>query len=237
MKQWLQSCSALRNLRAWSLPISAAEYADILSTPSICLTTLDIRTFLIGDPFELYASLTLQSKLRRLTVILWEPLDADETPLDADEVRSQALADAICKLSDLRELESNEAFTLQQFENICASAPLLETIVLASGHMHNGYLAPLEKLSNLKFFAFKGTSRISAQAFMKFIAVLQADPFGSHENLEISLQSQYPDMMSADEHIMVADALEDAFGGLFGVILPSGIDSDDEMTTGFMIAD
>ncbi|KAK4137244.1 hypothetical protein BT67DRAFT_438501 [Trichocladium antarcticum] len=228
-KQWLQSSCALRNLRAWNFPISAVDFADILSTPNFSLTTLNLRGFLIGDPFRFYASLALQSKLRRLVVIIWNPLDADE-------VRSQVLADGICKLSDLRELQLNEAFTLQQLENICASAPLLETVVLAEHHMDDGCLAPLAKLSNLKFLAFEGISRISAQALMKFIAVLQADPFGSHEKLKIRLQIQNPDMMPSDDQTMVANALVDAFGGQFDVTFANGIDSDDE-TTGLMVAD
>ncbi|EAQ91118.1 hypothetical protein CHGG_03053 [Chaetomium globosum CBS 148.51] len=149
--QWLQQCTALRELEFTVVPTSTTILAEVLKSPVIRLTSLSLLTFDLDKEFCL--SLLKQQDLRHLAVKI-----RDEDLLESDDERHTMLANAVACCHELRELDTNELFSLEEIEHICESLPQLEEIVLNGDLIDNEFLTPLSRLSKLKSLNIFGPS-------------------------------------------------------------------------------
>ncbi|KAK4152852.1 hypothetical protein C8A00DRAFT_15882 [Chaetomidium leptoderma] len=149
--QWLQKCAALEDLEFTVVPTSTTILAEVLKSPAINLTRLSLKTSDLVNEF--HASLRQQQRLQHLVVKI-----TDEELLEGSDERHMLLADAIACCHELRELDTNELFTFEEVEHICASLPLLEDIVLNGELIDDFFLEPIAQLSKLKSLNIFGPS-------------------------------------------------------------------------------
>ncbi|KAK4146153.1 uncharacterized protein C8A04DRAFT_9985 [Dichotomopilus funicola] len=141
--RWLQKCTALWYIELMAVPSGHTLCAQILEGANIRPMTLVLKCFDVGP--DLSASLTGQTNLRRLTIEI-----RDEDVLEADDGRRTLMANAISTCRKLRELDTNELFTLEEVDQICGSLPHLEEIVLNGECINDAYLGSLSKLRRLR---------------------------------------------------------------------------------------
>lgn len=209
--QWLQKCTALRELEFTVVPTATTILAEVLKSPVVRLTSLSLLTFDLDKEFCL--SLLKQQDLRHLAVKI-----RDEDLLEADDERHTMLANAVACCHELRELDTNELFSLEEIEHICASLPWLEEIVLNGDLIDNEFLTPLSRLSKLKSLNIFGPSVISPDVVLEFLEKLAADPKGKHDGLQVWISNQnYDSKFTDEEEAKVTSALWDLFRGRFDI--------------------
>ena len=211
VKQWLQKCAALKELEFTVIPAATTLLAEVCKSPAIRLLSLSIKTPDLDKEF--CASLPLQQQLQHLVVKIPE-----EELLESSDERHIMLANAIACCHDLRELDTNELFTLGEIRNICASLPLLEDIVLNGDLIDDMFLTPIMQLSKLKSLSIYGPSAISPAQLLEFLHQIGADPKGEHEGLQVYVANQnYDRKFSTAEEVKVAAVLWDRFRGRFDI--------------------
>jgi len=209
--QWLQNCTSLKVLEFTMIPASTTILAKVLKSPSIRLLSLSIKTPDLDKEF--CEALPVQQRLQHLAVKI-----PDEDLLEASDERHMILADAITCCHELRELDTNELFTFEEIERICASLPLLEDIVLNGDLIEDVFLAPIRQLKNLKSLTTYGPSSFSLDALLDFINQLGADPEGDHDGVQIYITNQdYDFRFTAAEEATVRSALSAKLRGRFDI--------------------
>ncbi|KAK4252180.1 hypothetical protein C7999DRAFT_10283 [Corynascus novoguineensis] len=209
--QWLQNCTALLDLSFTVVPAATTILAEVLKSPAVRIMNLSVQTFDLDTDF--CTSLVHQQQLRHLALYI-----RDEELLEADDGRRAVLAAAIASCHDLRDLETNELFSLEEVENICSSLPLLENVVVNGDLIDDEFLVPMSRLSNLKSLNIYGPSIISFNMLLKSLENMAADPEGHHEGLQLYISDQNYDHKFTDqqEH-KVASIMKDLFNGRFRV--------------------
>ncbi|KAL2201147.1 hypothetical protein P885DRAFT_26164 [Corynascus similis CBS 632.67] len=209
--QWLQNCTALLDLSFTAVPAATTILAEVLKSPAVRLMNLSVQTFDLDTDF--CSSLVHQRQLRHLALYI-----RDEELLEADDGRRAVLAAAIASCHHLRDLETNELFSLEEVEKICSSLPLLENMVVNGDLIDDEFLVPISRLSNLKSLNIYGPSIISFNMLLKSLENMAADPEGHHEGLQLYISDQNYDHKFTDqqEH-KVASIMRDLFNGRFRV--------------------
>ncbi len=211
VKMWLQRCAALKELEFTVIPAATTILAEVLKSPAIRLLSLSIKTPDLDKEF--CASLPQQQQLQHLVVKI-----PDGELLEASDERHVTLANAIACCHELRELDTNELFTLEEIQNICGSLPLLEDIVLNGDLIDDMFLTPILQLSKLKSLSIYGPSAISSAELLEFLDQFGADPKGEHEGLQVYVANQnYDCKFSTAEEVKVATVLWDRFRGKFDI--------------------
>jgi hypothetical protein len=211
VKQWLPKCAALKDLEFTVVPSAASILAEIFKSPAIRLLSLNIRTPDLDREF--CASLPCQQSLRHLVIKI-----SDQELLEADDERHVMLANAIACCHDLRELNTDELFTLEEVKTICASLPLLEDIVLNGDLIDDSFLWPMMHLSKLWSLSIDGPSTISPDALLDFLNQIGADPEGDHGGMQVSITNQNFDCKFTQvEEAKVGTLLWDRFRGSFDI--------------------
>ncbi|GAB1320381.1 hypothetical protein MFIFM68171_10591 [Madurella fahalii] len=209
--QWLQKCSSLRALEFMHVPSSTTILAHVLKEPSIRLTTLSLEAVDVDNEF--YSSLTRQSQLRHLLVKI-----LDDDLLEDSDQRHLLFADAVCYCHQLRDLDTNELFTVEDLDNISTAVPTLEEIVLNGDSIDDEFLIPLSRLSRLNSLNIFNPSNISAGALLRFLDEIGQDPAGRHEGLQVYIANQNAEFRFSDEEeAMVASTLSACFKGRFEI--------------------
>ncbi|KAK3379752.1 hypothetical protein B0T24DRAFT_167500 [Lasiosphaeria ovina] len=209
---WLRQCTSLKDLEFRLVPNSATILADVLKTPEIRLTSLYINLVDVNDAF--YTSLACQHDLRHLKVLI-----NDEDLLEVAETRHALFADSICSCTKLRELNTNELFTLEDVTKIVAAVPNLEDLRLDGDRFDDDFLKPLSSLLHLKQLFVFGFSIFSFEGLLNFLARLSIDGRENHEGLQISIENQAWDvMLSEKEERWLTRDIEEFFGGRLDII-------------------
>lgn len=209
--RWLQKCTALWNIELTAVPSGHTLCAQILEGPDIRPTAVALRSFDLGPDFS--ASLTGQTNLRQLTLEI-----RDEDVLETDDGRHALLANAISTCRKLRELDTNEFFTLEEVDQICGSLPQLEEIVLNGECITDAYLGSLSKLRRLKSLNIFGPSAINAGPLLEMLSGFAADPGGAHEGLQVWISNQAHNIrMTKEEKDAVTSILWSRFKGRFDI--------------------
>lgn len=209
--QWLQKCSSLRVLEFCLVPSSTTILAAVLKAPSIRLETLAVEAVEVDNDF--FASLARQSQLRDLLVKI-----SDDDILDAGDQRHILFADAISYCHELRNLDTNELFTVEDLHKISIAVPRLEEIILRGDSVDDAFLVPLSRLSNLQGLIIFSPSTISAAALLRFLDEIGQDGAGSHEGLHIYVANQEAEFAFSDEEVFkVATRLSERFRGQFEI--------------------
>jgi hypothetical protein len=208
--QWLSKCASMKELDFRSIPASTKILAEVLKSPPIRLLALNLKT--LDFDKELCASLPKQTQLRELSIRF------DEELLEASEERRAVLAKAIASCHDLRELHTNELFTLEDIKLLCSSLPLLERVAMYGDLIDDVFLLPIATLSKLKSLSIYGPSIISSDALWDFLDQLGADPDGEHEGLQVDIANQNWDFkFTEQERGRLWNEFYDRFKGRFDI--------------------
>ncbi|KAM7223712.1 hypothetical protein V8F06_000728 [Rhypophila decipiens] len=206
--QWLQQCVHLRSLDFQGVPRGTEMLSEALKSPGIHLKTLNVKS----DDFspDLYDSLRSQNGLTQLAVRI-----VDEDVLEEGEERREQLVEAICQCPDLRELETNELLTINQFTQITTALPTLEEIDLNGDLIDDSFLLPLMNLSKLKAFTVFGPSSFTFDGILEFLNNLDSNSSsGDHEGFQLYLGDQiFEYKFTADEEKMLQAEMRQRFGG------------------------
>ncbi|KAL2017145.1 hypothetical protein VTK56DRAFT_2567 [Thermocarpiscus australiensis] len=209
--QWLQKCVSLKEIDFMFVPGAATILAELLKTPAIRLASLSIRAIDIDLAF--YESLAHQKQLRHLVVKI-----VDYDILEASEPRHVLFADAICNCPELRELDTNELFTLEDLERISSALPELEDIVLNGDLIDDDFLIPLRRLPKLRSVNVFGPSSISTGGLLSFLDDIERDPEGAHEGLMFYIANQnWDSKFSEEEELTMGRVFSERFRGRFDI--------------------
>lgn len=181
--QWLQRCDNLFTLDFQKVPGGTKILGEALESSKIRLRTLNVKSDDISP--ELYQSLGSQTDLVQLSVRI-----VDEDILEAGEGRRDQLVDSIRQCHELRELETNELLSIDQFTQITAALPMLREIDLNGDLIDDTFLAPLLKLPQLKAFTVFGPSNFTFDGILDFLEALDSDPAGEHAGFQIYIGDQ-----------------------------------------------
>lgn len=206
--QWLQRCVRLRSLDFQHVPRGTEIISEVLKSPGIHLETLNVKS----DDFtpELYQSLRSQDGLAQLAVRI-----TDEDVLEAGEARQEQLVAAICQCRRLRELETNELLTIDQFTRITSALPTLEEIDLNGDLIDDSFLVPLLGLPRLKAFTVFGPSSFTFDGILEFLGDLDSGGGGrNHEGFQLYLGDQiFEYKFTPDEESLLNHEMRRRFGG------------------------
>ena len=209
--QWLQRCDHLVSLDFQNVPDGTKILSEVLKSPNIRLRTLNVKSEDFSP--ELYQSLSSQTGLLQLAVRI-----VDEDVLEEGEERRDQLVDSICQCHELRELETNELLTIEQFTQITTALPTLEEIDLNGDLIDDSFLVPLLALPRLKAFTVFGPSSFSFQGILDFLGDLASDPSGQHEGFQLYLGDQvFESKFTPDEEKFLNDEMRLRFGGKLDV--------------------
>ncbi|KAL2181513.1 uncharacterized protein P884DRAFT_281739 [Thermothelomyces heterothallicus CBS 202.75] len=125
------------------VPLATTLLAQVPKSAAVHLESLKIETMVFD--IEFCSSLAHQQQLQHLTLRIW-----DENLLDADDRRRAMFAAAIARCCNLRELDTNELFSLGDLDRICSSLPLLETMAVTGAFVDDKFLLRISRLSKLK---------------------------------------------------------------------------------------
>ncbi|AEO57856.1 hypothetical protein MYCTH_2110233 [Thermothelomyces thermophilus ATCC 42464] len=201
--RWLQNCTSLSDLGFTVVPLATTLLAQVLKSPAVHLEGLKIET--MEFDIEFCSSLAHQQQLQHLTLRIW-----DEDLLDADDQRRAVFAAAIARCRNLRELDTNELFSLEDLDRICSSLPLLETMAVTGTFVDDEFLLRISRLSTLKRLFLYGPS---FEVLLRFLGKLAADPEGHHEGLQLHIPDQVDTHMTEQKEAQVATIIKELFGG------------------------
>ncbi|KAK0630573.1 hypothetical protein B0T17DRAFT_486498 [Bombardia bombarda] len=205
--QWLGQCTRLEELEFVRVPGATTILGQVLKSPDVRLTNLNLKS----DDFdeEFYRSLCHQQSLRQLMVRI-----VDDDVLEAGEVRRMLFVDALCHCRELRELDTNEMFTLDEFDRITTAAPTLEEIVSNGELIDNSFFLPLLRLKQLKSLIVFGPSSFTVEGIHGFLKDLEADPEARHEGIQLYVAAQNWELkFSPQEESGLMEEIRRRFGG------------------------
>ncbi|KAL2164341.1 hypothetical protein VTH06DRAFT_3557 [Thermothelomyces fergusii] len=205
--RWLQNCTPLSHLGFTMVPAVTTLLARVLKSPTFHLESLRIETQIEFDK-AFCRSLAHQQQLQHLTLRIW-----DEDLLYADDDRCIEVAAAVARCRNLRELDTNELFDLQNLDRICSSLPLLETMAVTGTFIDEEFLRRISRLSKLKRLFLYGPSCISFDVLLGFLEKLAADPEGHHEGLQLHIPDQLDAHMTEQQEAQLVAIIEERFRG------------------------
>lgn len=170
---WIQSCKSLRDLTLTGVRDSLTILKDVLMTPGIRLTSLDVKFLRQFDPRESHATwdaLKLQHKLESFT--LGANLDQQELFILAEYPN---LVDAICSLNKLKSLNLKQTFAqAREIERLIASLPHLIDFGFGGELVTDTILEPLAALPNLATVSISAQSEFTVAGLRRFARAIES---------------------------------------------------------------
>ncbi|KAL2136120.1 hypothetical protein VTI74DRAFT_5343 [Chaetomium olivicolor] len=209
--QWLQNCASLKKLEFANIPTSTKVLADVLESPSVRLTSLELKKLNAFD--ELHRALSKQKQLQHLLIQF-----TNDDLLDVLGEYRANLADAIASLHQLRKLVTNIPFNAEELRCLSSTLRWLEELVLDGEIMDDDTFLHLSQLSKLRTLNILGPSLISPRVAMDFVEKMGQDEEGEHEGLHVYVSNQLWDSkFTGLEEAKVATAFWDRFRGRFEI--------------------
>lgn len=202
---WLKQCPQLREITLTNFVSAPALLAEVLSGSSIQLEKLEINTntdnwmYVLKDNQKFHHALGEQRHLRSLL------LKADPEPASRDDL--EMLCDALCNLTELRELKlsrTSDYFSDQHIQLLTACLVNLEELYTSGYGISDAVLRSLSNLKNLKNVNFSGVTTFTKEGLLNF-----ANSLGSgNQGLVFAVDAADPDRALTDA---AQDAIRQAF--------------------------
>ncbi|KAK7751776.1 hypothetical protein SLS62_006262 [Diatrype stigma] len=211
---WIQSCKSLRELSFRGVQDALLIVKDVLTSPDIHLTSLDIqflRQFNDQDSAATWAALEMQDSLESLT--LGAKLDQQDMFVLAEY---PPLAESICRLKNLKSLNLKQTFA-QAFEihQFARSLPNLVDFSFGGELMDDTILTSLAALPHLMAVGINAQSAFTWPGLRNFAHKLE---LARRYGFQCEILGQLGDAkFSADQQNWLQDFFATALYGRFDV--------------------
>ncbi|KAK3368148.1 hypothetical protein B0H63DRAFT_70438 [Podospora didyma] len=211
---WLQQCALLKRMDFCAVPGAPVILAEVLNAIDVALVDLNVE-FVDEVPDVFYGSLSHQKALRTLRVRI-----LNDDIIEAGENRHVVFAEAISNCVDLRELVTNELFTVEDYTKIATALPHLAQIAVNGDTVDDSFLVPFSSLAHLRSLRIFSPSQVTFDGVLRFLYELAAHPEApaSHEEMQLYFSRQDPDVLFTEkQEATLSETIGQLFRGVFEV--------------------
>ncbi|EEA20994.1 conserved hypothetical protein [Talaromyces marneffei ATCC 18224] len=222
---WMSQCENLRHLqlRDFMGMDDMSLLAKVLVDDRIRLETLQMRCYFTENNEDFHHALSLQAESLRSLIL--------QRKRHAVVQNEASLLQAICKLTELRELDLKEVSDFYTAGHVMAMMPYLTKLerFSVSGLGFDDDLWPsFLTLANLRFLAIHAYSKFTAEGILDFVSQLGPNNSGFH----LIITSAVADSaIPPDAQNVISDALAQNVGGAFDYEVIIESDSEDDFVS------